>query len=242
MKNILAILILGTAIIPAQASAAKKVYSPYVSEGKWSIENYGSYQIDDDESLDDYMKMKTAIGYGVTDYLKLELEAVSKNPSASGKNLEFNAWEPVAKWQLTDKDEYFFDVGLYTALEIHADEDEHDKWEAKLLLAKKHDSWSHYTNFAFDKKYEGTDKDLEFELAHNTAYKFDDQWKIAAEAFLDFKDMNDANSWDEQDHRAGGELTYYVPNTALEVKAGYLAGLSNAAPQHTVKWFIEYKF
>lgn len=236
-------ILLITTFFSQAALAAKKVYSPYVSKGEWAFENYGTYQIDDDASKDRALKAKTAIGYGVTDYLKLELEAVTKKSARSaGEDFELTAIEPVAKWQLTEKNEYFWDVGLYTALELHTDDAEDDKWEAKLLLGKKIGKWSHYTNLAFDQKYEGNDRDAEFEFTHNTAYKIDDQWKIAAEAFLDFKDMDDANQWSEQDHRIGGEVTYYIPDTSWEMKLGYLFGISESAPDGSIKWLIEYKW
>ncbi len=224
------------------ALATKKVYDPYVGEGEWELEHYGTYQIDDRASQDGAIKTKTAIGHGVTDYLHLELEAVHKRSGTGHSNLKLDAIEPVAKWQLTEQGEYFVDVGLYTALELHTDNAKDDKWEAKALLGKRIGYWSHYTNLTFDQKYEGTDRNVEFELAHSTTYRLNSNWLLAGEAFLDFKDMDDQNRWDDQDHRIGAELTYEIPNVHAKAKLGYLAGISDGAPDNTLKWFIEYEW
>ena len=78
MKNVYQLCVLAVSCIALASSPAlarKKVESPYVEKGEWSIEHYGAHEFENENSSDNYeYKSYTALGYGVTDWWKVELE------------------------------------------------------------------------------------------------------------------------------------------------------------------------
>lgn len=214
------------ALSSGAALAANKVQSPYVEKGEWSLEHYGSYGFEHEDSSDHYeYKSKTAIGYGITDWWKVELEGVLKNQP--GDNTEYNATELVNEFQFWEEGEMAFDMGLYTAYEKHRDSRKADKLEAILAVAKKHNRSRHTANLIFEQEI-GSDRtsDLELGLAWQSLWPVGEEIKAGFEYYGELGEVSDMQSYSEQSHQLGPVVEFEIPNVDAEVKLGYLMGVS----------------
>lgn len=242
LSRFLMIIALAPLLIPAPLYAAKKVRSPYVSEGEWSLEHYGSYGFEHENSDDEYeYKSKSSIGYGVTDWWKVELEGILKN--TPNNNTEYYATEFVNKFQFWEKGEYYLDMGLYTAYEKHRDSDKADVIEAIIIAAKDFGTSSHRANFIMEQEI-GSNRsaDLEWGVAWQSFWPVSDAAKLGFEYYGAYGEMNDMQSYAQQSHQIGPVVAFDIPHTEVEMKLGYLAGISSDAFDSTVKWELEWEF
>lgn len=242
LKRFVLTLISAVLIFSATAAeASKKVRSPYVTEGQWALEHFGTYGFDKSDSKDGVYKSKVALGYGVTDWWKVEFEAVIED--AVGDELTYKASEIVNKFQLTEKGEYWLDAGLYTAYEFFRDSNRADKVEAKILLAKPMGDYTHFVSIDFDREVGDNASDVtEGGLNYELSYKYSDDWKFGGEYFSDYGDLSSTGSWSTQSHQVGPYAKYYIPGTQVELQLGWLFGISSGATDHELKWELEYKF
>ncbi len=233
-----------TALITSSAIAggANKVRSPYVTQGQWKIEHYGTVSFENENVSDHYeYKSKTEIGYGVTDWWKMGVEAELKN--TAGENTEYNATEFVNKFQFWDKDTHSIDMGLYLAYETHRASSKADKIEAFLLMAKDFGSSAHRANIVLEQQIGSKrTKELELGVAWQSFWNTTDTLKTGFEYYGEFGEISSIPSYTQQEHLLGPVIKFYIPHTRIETKLGYLAGISSAAKESTFKWEFEYAF
>lgn len=229
------------ALSPAAHAISKKVHSPYVTEGEWEIEHYGDYNFNTEGKSGTGLNTKTAIGYAPTDFWKVEVEGIANK--SNGGNLKYTGTEIVNKFQLTDKGEYAVDVGLYTAYKFVASPAEADEIEAILLLAKQYGQWSHYANIKFETEVgENNSDDIGAAFSWQSAVKVTDSAAVGFEYYGDLGAIDNTGSFDEQEHQTGPIVKFDIPHTPLEMRVGYLFGLSDASPDGAVTWKVEYAF
>jgi len=224
-----------------EAEATKKVYSPHVEKGEWEIETRGSYDFDDRSSKSDKVKEKFAIGYGVTDYWLTEFYGQIER-GASEEDFDFTEWEWENRFELTEPGEFWVDVGLYVAYELKNGQDKSDKMEGKILLEKSFGKFKHRANINFEQEVGGdrTSNDLEGGFAWLTRYKLTKLVQPGVEYYIDFGSFQEGNSYDEQTHQLGPVLHGKMGHVEYDV--GYLFGLTDPAPEGSLKWILEYEW
>jgi len=223
--------------ISTPAHASHKVYSPSVEKGELEIEARG--HIDNDNARKD----KFEIGYGVTDrwFSSLFVE-YEKEPGGDYEH-EATAWENI--FQLTETGKYWADVGLYFEYEWPKDSDKPEKLETKLLLEKTVSRFVHTANLVFEKEIgSGAADEVEVGYAWRSAYHYSRHFNPAIEAYGSFGNLDDLGINDSQTHQLGpvARGTFRLgPKSALVYEAGYLFGLTDASPDGSFKWLIEYE-
>lgn len=222
-----------------EALATHKIYSPKVHKGQWEFEARGHVDFDDQDSKDNKQKYKYDIGYGVTDQWKTEV--VFEVEKEAGKDeFDFKAveWENI--FQLSGEDA-LIDYGLYFAYEWKPDKDDEDKIEAKILLEKRINDIKHTANLIFEKEVWGdAGKELVGEFAWRSKYYWTKLVRPGFEYYIDFGELNDGNSYDEQEHQVG-PMVYGKFGGHIEYELGYLFGISDSAPDGTLRWLLEYE-
>ena len=221
---------------PALA-VSKKLRSPSVSKGVWEVENFGTV-----ESSNGQVKWKnvTELEYGITDRLKVEIYA--KTEKEEGGSLEYEETEFELTYEVTG-DEYPIQSAVQGAYEINHLGDS-DKIETKLLLQHKSGMWKHRLNVGLDHEVgEKSTSGIEAGLAWGTYYSFD-KVKVGGEYYADFGRLKDDLTYDEQEHHIGPVIGFDVPvgTQEVEVKFGYLAGISSAASDSVFKYEFEIEF
>ncbi len=233
LKNIFAISLATLVLSAGTAHATKTVTSPYVTKGKATVEWRGGYEEDDGN---DVFKTRNQFSYGFTDFWDLK---VSADTAHSDGDDEFTDVDFENKFQLLPKGKYFVDLGLrldYTR-SLNGGS---DGIGTKILLAKQTGELSHILNLEAGRDVgEDSSDDWEYGLAYGASYPLTEELALGGEWYSDFGDFED--DYSEQDHRVGPVL-YGTAFDVVKYQIGVLAGVSEAAPDATVKATAGYSF
>ena len=246
-KKCAALIMIGLGLIfgtTKPAYAVLKVYDPYVEKGEWELEARGSVDFDNNATKDNLQKQKYALGYGVTDWWFTEVYGEwEKERNDNGEDLDFAftevEWEN--KFQLTEPGEYPVDVGFLVEYEISAEDKHADNLEWKILLDKTIGKVGNIANISFEHQVGGGHtNETGAGFAWSSRYRLDPRFEPGFEYHADFGGLNEGKTFDEQTHRMGPAL-YGKLGKHMKYDVGYLFGLSDAAPQGTFKWILEFE-
>lgn len=229
-----------TALILLTASpafATKTVTSPYVHKGEAALEWKGGHDINED---DDEWGMEASGSYGVTDWWETEVGMEFADEADDDFEAEALVFEN--KFQLAPKGALFVDPGVKVeyAKNLKGGPDE---LQAKFLLGKQIGKFSNLANIAVSREVgEDSENDLEYGFSYALAYEHSEDFAYGLEWYSGFGTFkSDSDSFDEQSHQVGpvayGELT-----EGVEYEAGVLFGLTDEAPDATIKAVLEYEF
>lgn len=235
-----AAVLLAMLAFPASAFADAKVYSPTVEYGEFGIEMRGDARI----NRGDTGKVQDQIyefEYGVTDWWKTAIFAELEQETGESLGYAATAWENI--FQLTEPGEGWVDTGLYFEYERgHADSP--DEFEGKLLLEKQVGPTVETVNLIAAKEVgDYAESGAEFEYAARVKYRFKPYIEPAIEAFGDIGHID--RPPERQTHRIGPVVLGAVPlasQIGLYYELGWLFGLTDASPDHSLKWLVELEF
>lgn len=232
LKNIARMAFLAV-FIATPAYATKTITSPYVTKGKATVEWRGGFETDNESK--DSAKGRHQFAYGFTDYYELKLSAdANYNRDAEFTDIDFEN-----KFQLTPKGEYFIDLGLrldYTR-SVNAGT---DGVGTKILMAKKTGALSHLLNLEAGRDVgKNSSDDWGYGLSYGASVPITETLALGGEWYSDFGDFS--KGYRNQDHRAGPVL-YGTAFDTVKYQIGVLAGVSDAAPDATVKATLNYSF
>lgn len=227
--RIFLLIVSGALLLPASAYAGiDKVYDPYVDEGEFEIEFRGVHQFDDE----DEHKERLGIGYGVTSFWFIEGYAIFEQESGHRGGLEEVELEN--KFQLTERGEYWVDVGVLTELERKLDQ---EVWEFKFgpLFQKQIENWVATANFLVEKKFgsANTEDGVELMGALQLKYRLSPALEPALEYYAD-----------EETHALGPVLLgdLHLGKTPVKWEFGVLKGLNDETADINLRWLIEVEF
>lgn len=207
-----------------------KVYHPYVQVLEKEFE-YRVIQAHKDSAVVDTLH-KLGFGMALNDKWFGEVYLVADKDA--GEELDVQAYEIEAKWQITEQGEYALDWGLLLELEKSH---ELANWETKvaLLSAKEWGRLSGLLNVFLIQEW-GSDIDNEFQAAASAQLRY--RYKAIFEPAMEWHKS-------EYTHALGpvfiGALKVNSTN-ALFWNAGVLLGVDNKSPDYTVKVELEYEF
>jgi hypothetical protein len=233
--------------LPAIASAGPSdyVYEPAVEYGEREIDfKAGTAKLRNDEGRESAASL--GFGYGATQWWFTE--AYLKYHHEPGNKSQYDAFEWENKFQLTEHNQYFVDVGLITEIEVPRHE---EGYEFKFGPLFQGDAgpvrWN--ANLLFERIFRGSPDE-----AHPTEIGYQLQAKYALRRELEvgaqaFGKMGKWNHWDpahEQDHRIGpavfGKVKLGEGREALRYNAAWLIGVSDGGPKNTLRLQAEYEF
>ncbi len=221
----------------SQLHADNKIYSPYVEQGEFELEQRGHV------TNKRKQKHKLEIGYGITSrwYSGIYGEW-EKNP---GGKLEYEAtsWENI--FQLTEQGKYWWDVGLYLEYEHAKAPSAANKIETKLLLEHPGAKFTHTANIILEREVgRNASNDTEFAFYWRTKYRWKKTLEPAIELYSKFGELGNTGNFDSQKHLLGPVLAGSVQigdKSKIKYEFGYLVGLSDAAADSTWKWLLEFE-
>ena len=243
-SRLLAAAVLGLPFL-AQAGPADYAYEPAVEYGEREIDfKTGTSRLRDDEGRESAASL--GFGYGVTQ--RWFSEAYLKYHHEPGNKSRYDAFEWENKFQLTEHNEYFMDVGLITELEAPKHE---PGYEFKIGPLFQGDAgpvrWN--ANLLFERVFRGSPGE-----EHPTEMGYQLQARYSLRQRLDvgvqaFGEMGKWNHWDashEQNHRLGpavfGKVKLGEGRDAIKYNAAWLHGVSDGAPKDTFRLQAEYEF
>lgn len=224
--------------------ASHVIYSPTVEQGEYEIELRGHTTFDSDSSKNSQEKYKIDLGYGVTDYWSTAFVAEIEEDATGKLEYEASAWEN--RFQLTEQGEYWVDVGLYLEYEYAHEDTSNDKIEGKLLLEKSAGQYVNTANLIFSRELGSSASNAtNFEYAWRTRYLLNKQFEPAIEIYGEMGEVGKVLPSDQQDHRIGpvvGGVFSSTTHSKWVYEVGYLFGVTDAAPDGTLKFVLEYEF
>jgi hypothetical protein len=233
----------------AHCAASDYVRIPAVEYGEREIEiKYGTEKMKDSEGGERASAGSLALGYGATQwwfteaYLKWEKEGSDRT--------RYDAIEWENKFQLTEPNQYFADVGFFTEIEIPR-ERRIEGYELAFGPLFQFDTgplrWN--VNPVFEKvirSREAGAHPLELGYQVQAAYRLPNGIDVGVQAFGDLGKWNDWEPREEQQHRIGpavfGKVKLGEGRQVLKYNAGFLFGETNATPRHTFRMQLEYEF
>jgi high-affinity iron transporter len=228
---------------PVTAEASHKVYSPHVEKGELEIEYRGHVDIDSNDEKDGARKDKYEIGYGFTDWWFSSVFFEFEKEGDESYKHEATAWENI--FQLTEAGRYWLDAGLYFEYEVPKESDHADKVEFKLLLEKPVNRWTNILNLATETEVGSNASDeVEFGYAWGSYYRYKPTLEPGLEIYGELGSDEDFGFHDGQTHQAGPVITGELgmsKHGKLAYNVGYLFGLTDDAPDGTVKWALEWE-
>jgi high-affinity iron transporter len=240
-------LIVPTLVPEGAAYAANiKVYSPYVEKGEAEIEYQGYRTFDSASAKNNEQKNKLGLGYGVTDYWATEFYGIWKKSPGGSTHFDATEWEN--RFQLTERNAYFADLGFLIEYE-HVRDRQNDVDELAFgpLLAKDIGRTTTTANFIFERQ-------LGSRGASGVAftYRLQERWRLyeafepAIEAYGNLGKLNNLDSPDRQEHMVGPavqgavRIPGWLPGK-LKYNVGYLFGVTSATASGTLKSIVEYE-
>lgn len=237
---VLLLLLAASWAAPSSSFATNKVYSPIIEQGEFELETRGGLDIDDEAEKDGAVKQKFAAGYGVTDFWFTEVygEIEIESRSEDDREYEFTAVEWENRFQILPQGQYWLDAGLYFAYEWAVEDGHADKIEGKVLIEKETGPLVHDLNYILEKEVgDDAEEELEWGLAWATRWRLHPAFEPGVELHMDFGEFEAKHSFDEGKHFLGPVIAGAVG--PMSYNAGYLFGLSDAAPDGRLKWIVE---
>ena len=229
----------------AHAGPSDYVYEPAVEYGEREIDfKAGTSKLRNDEGRESAASL--GFGYGATQWWFTE--AYLKYHHEPGNHHQYDAFEWENKFQLTEHNQYFIDVGLITEFEAPRHE---EGYEFKVGPLFQGDAgpvrWN--ANLLFEKVFRGSPDE-----EHPTEMGYQLQARYSLRQGLDvgvqaFGEMGKWNHWDpshEQNHRLGpavfGKVRLGEGREAIKYNAAWLHGVTDGAPKDTFRLQAEYEF
>jgi high-affinity iron transporter len=224
-----------------EAHAAHVVYSPIVETGEKAIELRGDYDVDDDDALDGGQAHKLDLEWAP--YSRWLTEAVFEVEREPGEDLELTelAWENVL--QLTDQGRYWADFGLLAEYAHSLEDDGADAVELGLLGQKDFGRSQARLNLLFERDLDsGAEVGMEYRWQYR--YRLSERAEPGLEMYGGLGEWGHSGSLDDHEQQIGPALfgKFHAADGALRYEAGVLFGLTNVAPDATVRFLLEYEF
>ena len=228
----------------AYAGPAAYVYTPTVEYGEREIDfKHGSAR-----QQDGTLRQVTSLGlgYGATEYWFTEVYL--KQERNGNQNVTLAEWEN--KFQLTETGKYPAEIGLVAELE--APLSGKAPWEIKFgpLLQTEFGKIQLNGNLLFERAF-GMADESGVPYATNLAYQWQIKYRMQSTLEWGLQGLGELGKWDnwsgqnEQLHRVGPAAfgKFALGNRqAIKYNAAWLAGISPAAPNHTIRMQLEYEF
>lgn len=234
--------------LPAVAIAGPSdyIYVPSVEYGEREIDlKAGSWKLRDEPVRQSAASV--GFGYGATQWWFTE--AYVKYEKETGGRARYDAFEWENKFQLTEPNRFFVDVGLITEIEIPRERRE-EGYEFKMGPLFQWDTgavrWN--ANLLFERVFRGSSGEPRVtEMGYQLQARYDLGPAIGV-GVQAFGEMGKWDHWEprnEQSHRAGPALFGKVKlggREAIKYNAAWLHGVGEGAPRNTLRVQAEYEF
>lgn len=236
----LAVLALALLSPPALRAAELKINPPSVEQGEVSLENNSAVILRRGRSTDAAETHFAELGYGVTDYWWTELEG---HWESGDDGLRFRTLDFENAFRLAPQQAYWPETALF--LEYDQPVDGRSPQSATVAALFREDVGPSTTmlNLLFERAF-GRDAGpgTSFRYIGISTWQFLPEIAPGLEFFGAPGRLGHFDKLGAQDHRIGPVLTGGVGLGAgeLEYGLGYLLGLTQAAPNGTLIWRLEY--
>ena len=220
-----------------------KIYSPRVEEGRQSLEWRGHFDLDDrpSKNLAHHHVLETE--YSWTNFWQSELEFHISDLESTP--LDWEKTEFQNQVQIIDKD--YFAAALYFSYNFVTKDEGIDEIEYKYLNELKNKDLKLISNFIFEKKVgKNSSGSTEFTVSNylqflKPLYK---EFFVSIIGFSELGKVSNISTFHKQEHQYGFQIEkdIYINNSEYEFALGFLKSITDAAPDNTILWNLEYEF
>jgi hypothetical protein len=240
----LPLLLLSILIAPAHASSIGAVGSPKVEAGKTSLElRFGYHEAEESSSQDERFRSRVHLDHGFNDFYALRV--IASQDRRKNDNLEQDTLGFENRFYLLKAKEHGFGFGARAGYN-HKDGDKKPSvLTFGLYGLVPLDDYELRVNQMFEHAV-GEDREpgLSAELRVQATKEIVKKLRLGIESFHDFDNLNELSGYSAQAHTIGPVLKgrMFEGFGNMQYEAGYRAGISDAAPDHTVKFFLSTSF
>lgn len=183
-------------------------------------------------------------GWGMKEWWFTEAYLKYKKENNEGTKYDAIEWEN--KFQLTEPGKYPVDIGFL--LEIERPRNHAEGWEVKWgpLFQTEFGKIQLNANLLFERNYKAEEpNDTRFLYQWQAKYRWLPQFEFGLQGFGETGKWNHWAPHDEQEHRVGPAVFGKIPlgnKQAFKYNAAWLVGISKAAPDHGLRFQLEYEF
>lgn len=228
----------------ASAGPADYIYTPNVEQGEKEIDfKFGSAKQQDGSRT---TVSSLGFGYGATEYWFTELYLKREKEASDGLTLA--EWEN--KFQLTETGKYAVDIGLITEIEAPLNNSK-APWEFKIgpLFQTEFGKLQLNGNVLFERKFSRNNSDDKYSTEMGYQWQVKYRWikklEFGAQGFGELGRWDHWDAASAQNHRAGPAVfgKFALANKqAIKYNAAWLFGLSDVAPNNTLRMQVEFEF
>lgn len=233
-------------LFAAPARADFKVDSPQIEPGGPVIEHSSSWGRDHSPARGRELSFNNSLGYGVTNWWFTEFagEAIRTPGEDGAARSSALSWKNT--FQFTTQEGAGVDLGAEVQYRRINRADTPDVLLLGALAQKEFGPLSAIVNLLFQQEIgTGATGGVDFGYAVQARWSFAEALGVSLEAFGAPGKIQRFAPAAEQDHRAGPVLSGSFglgDYGAIGYEAGYLFGLTHAAPDGTFKWLLNYTF
>lgn len=226
------------------AGPASKVYTLNIEAGETELEFLGGTYDDNNNGVDGERAWKVAVGHGMTDWWKSEVEFEwEKEPDEGTKYTEV---ELVNIFRFSEPGEFFVDIGLFTELKFSDESDDANKLEIGPMFQKEIGRTVNNLNLIWVRDYgSNADHDTEFEYTWQSRWKGDPRLEFGVQGMGETGNWDDMNSGHDQEHKMGpavfGQFKTGPGNNKIKYDAAVLVGMTDDTPDTTLRFQLEYE-
>ena len=245
-SRLLAVVALGLPAI-SLAGPSDYVYVPSVEYGERELDSkYGAEKAKGSDGGARESAASLGFGYGATQWWFTE--AYLKYESKPGAGTKYDAFEWENRFQLTETNRFWVDVGLITEIEIPRERREEGyefKWGPLFQAYTGDVRWN--ANLLFERVYRSAEEGvhpMEMGYQLQASYPVSPTFAVGVQAFGEMGKWNHWEPREEQSHKAGPAIFGKVKlegRQAIRYNAAGLLG-ANAAPRNTFRLQAEYEF
>ena len=233
------------AALTSTAHAEYKVRSPNVESGELGLETVGNIGSDRNPTKNNAKSMVVELEYGVNEWWKTEIEGEWGRDGGAGNAEKFIATTWGNQFQLFPQGSKWLDMALWAEYSTASKTTDADKIKFGPLAQKSIGKFTTTANFYLEKQI-GANATGGSDATYAAQVKYD--WKRwidpAIEVYGDLGYLNQTTVPKDQTHMAGPALVGQIglgKAGELKYEIGYLAGLTTATAESTVRWKLEYE-
>ncbi|MCD8496682.1 MAG: hypothetical protein LRZ85_00465 [Alphaproteobacteria bacterium] len=240
----LSLFILILAAGPALASTTGAVGSPKVKADETALEMRAGFSTDDEEgsSDDSRFRSRVHIDHGFNDVYALRF--IAAQDDRKGDNWEHDSLKIENRFYLLKAKDIGFDFGIRLGYQHKDGDKKPSNLEYGFYELIPFDPWEIRFNQIFsdalgDEAEDGIEAEWRTQISRKIS---EDGFRLGLEAFHDFGNLDEGTNFEEQSHTIGPVLKGPIFDGSFKFEAGYRAGISDSAPDHSFKFFLSRSF
>jgi len=223
-----------------------EVVEPSVEQGELEIEAIGAYlsglpEADDDDEEQIRHAHEFAIGYGVTEFWKLEASLALEK--VAGGSLRATNVGVESTIELLEQEEHGLGLGFFAAIEPRIHDDATNEVEFGPIFAFGVGPLEFTVNSFFEKSFgRNREEGVAYAYAAQSNFEFGDGIGVGFEAYGEVENIGEPAPVSEQEHRLG-PVVYFETDVGedqeLSIALGVLFGLTEGTSDVAIKWSVE---